>query len=100
MTFLLAWPNTLYLKIEVFSLIVNLFRKTRTTLQTDQSYWWRVRAFNVAGYGPFSDARRFSLVVTDVTSDDPNIPTEFYLHHNYPNPFTPLDSLHYLLLED
>ncbi|MFN0157233.1 MAG: hypothetical protein ACKVRP_04070 [Bacteroidota bacterium] len=34
----------------------------RTSLTTNQSYWWRVRAWNSAGWGPFSLTRSFTAL--------------------------------------
>lgn len=50
--------------------------------------WWRVRARNDAGWGPFSEARRFRVVITGV-DEAQGLPREFSLSQNYPNPFNP-----------
>lgn len=60
----------------------------RELLET-QVYWWRVKARNVAGWGPFAESRQFRIVLpTDIhTTED--TPKEFSLSQNYPNPFNP-----------
>jgi hypothetical protein len=63
-------------------------------LQNGGSYWWRVRAHNNAGWGPFSETRRFTTPLTSV-ADDPEIPREFSLSQNYPNPFNPSTVIRY-----
>jgi len=52
------------------------------------NYWWCVRAFNTAGWGSFSDVRKFTVAVTGIGDREP-IPTEYSLEQNYPNPFNP-----------
>ena len=52
------------------------------------TYWWRVRANNSAGWGAFSDVRKFSVTVTGI-DDARDIPTVYSLDQNYPNPFNP-----------
>jgi hypothetical protein len=66
-------------------------------LVDEQTYWWRVRAGSVAGWGPFSEQRRFGIdIPTDVDAGDP-IPREFNLSQNYPNPFNPTTTIKYEL---
>ncbi len=68
-----------------------------TTINLDLetgSYWWRARAHNVAGWGSFSEAWNFSVLITDV-DDQPAIPGEFSLSQNYPNPFNPTTTIRY-----
>ena len=57
-------------------------------LVNNQTYWWRVRAKNAAGWGPFSTARRFIVIITGV-GDELGVPAGFSLKQNYPNPFNP-----------
>ncbi len=72
---------------------------TFSNLEADKEYFWRVRAFNIAGYGPFSEPRKFSLVVTAVLSNDPGVPTEYKLFQNYPNPFNPTTTIRFHVKE-
>ncbi|MBP1657708.1 MAG: hypothetical protein H6Q31_2309 [Bacteroidetes bacterium] len=62
--------------------------KTITGLENNKSYYWRVRAHNAGGWGPYSDVRKFTRDITSVEGR-PETPTEFSLAQNYPNPFNP-----------
>ena len=64
-----------------------------TEFKGNQTYWWRVRAHNAEGWGPFSDVWTFSTYVTSV--DENEIPHEFSLSQNYPNPFNPQTLIRY-----
>lgn len=70
--------------------------KAVTGLSNGQTYWWRVKAQNANGWGPFGEKRTFTLVVTgiDRTRD---LPQEFSLGQNYPNPFNPGTIIEYAL---
>ncbi len=58
----------------------NLSRKT--------DYYWRVRAVNALGPGPWSQTWRFSTSeLAEVEDDQWSRPPSFTLHQNYPNPF-------------
>ncbi|MBP1654322.1 MAG: Por secretion system C-terminal sorting protein, partial [Bacteroidetes bacterium] len=58
------------------------------------TYWWRARAHNVAGWGPYSDPRKAVLLIMSA-EDDKVVPGEFSLGQNYPNPFNPSTSIQY-----
>jgi hypothetical protein len=59
-------------------------------LINSRTYWWKVRAGNSEGWGPFSETRRFSAKLTDVADDQfRGIPADWTLVQNYPNPFNP-----------
>ena len=64
----------------------------------NRAYWWRVKAHNATGWGPFSEERKFTVLVTGVVVDK-EIPTEFSLSQNYPNPFNPSTVIRYGLPE-
>jgi hypothetical protein len=59
--------------------------------------WWHVRARNSAGWGPFSETRKFSVNVTDVEEDRTGSATAFALEQNYPNPFNPTTEIQYTI---
>jgi hypothetical protein len=61
-------------------------------LLVNRPYWWRVRARNSAGWGPYSIARTFSV---STTSADVQAwpPVQFQLKQNYPNPFNPTTTI-------
>jgi hypothetical protein len=63
---------------------------------TNTTYWWRVRAKNAAGWGPFSVARKFLVVITGVVVGT-EMPTAYALEQNYPNPFNPTTQIRYAL---
>jgi phosphodiesterase/alkaline phosphatase D-like protein len=65
-----------------------------TSLTTNQTYWWRVRAKNPIGWGPPSQKRSFRIVLTSV-NDEFGPPTTFALLQNYPNPFNPTTTIRY-----
>jgi hypothetical protein len=52
------------------------------------TFWWRVKAYNAAGWGAFREVRKFTVNITSVDSPA-GTPTEFSLSQNYPNPFNP-----------
>lgn len=55
-------------------------------LAEGSEFWWRVRAGNAAGWGPWSESRRNKLLTTTAAGAlaTPSVPQ---LHANYPNPF-------------
>lgn len=69
-------------------------------LSLNTGYFWRVRAKNEAGPGPFSEIRRFRTVLTtsvEVIAED--VPRVFALSQNYPNPFNPVTRIEFSLPE-
>ncbi len=56
-------------------------------LEANKSYYWHIKAFNPAGWGPFSETRTFTLDLT--TIEENAIPKSFGLSQNFPNPFNP-----------
>ncbi|MDZ7362976.1 MAG: SBBP repeat-containing protein [candidate division KSB1 bacterium] len=71
--------------------------KTVLDLNNKQTYWWRVRAGNAAGWGAFSEQRRFSIDVPVSVEETESPPAEFSLRQNYPNPFNPSTAINYEL---
>lgn len=58
-------------------------------LAEDTAYYWRVRATNEGGPGPFSTVHQFTTAgATDTAADaSDGLPERIRLHANYPNPF-------------
>lgn len=71
------------------NLAANDTTKTVHGLLNDQTYWWRVRAKNLSGWGSFSEQRRFYVDIATSVQTDGDVPRVFSLSQNFPNPFNP-----------
>ena len=56
-------------------------------------YWWRVKAKNENGWGPFADYFKFTTDQISGLTQGSEIPTVYDLFQNYPNPFNPATSI-------
>jgi len=59
-----------------------------SNLTEAETFWWRVRAENDEGWSDYSDVRSFERIITSIGSNA-EIPNQFELKQNFPNPFNP-----------
>jgi hypothetical protein len=70
-----------------------------TPLSYSTKYYWRVRAKNAGGYGPWSEIRAFTVAVGTARERELEIPAKFALYKNYPNPFNSSTTIAFDLAE-
>ena len=56
-------------------------------------YYWRVRAHNLAGWGPYSTRGHFVRSMLSVANPLQGVPNDWVLQQNYPNPFNPTTTI-------
>jgi len=80
-------------------LFQNSFTVPSGILAYNTMYFWRVRALNSTGWGPYSQKWLFRTVVSNIKNTSSEIPKENLLFPNYPNPFNSMTNVKFQILK-
>lgn len=83
--------------------IDSLLTDTVTHLVFDvqnMDFWWRVKAGNDAGWGPYSELFKFTINKHDIKKYSGISAQRFYLGQNYPNPVRARTSIPFAIYDD
>jgi len=69
-------------------------------LSLNTKYFWRVKASNALGVSPWSTVFRFRVRTTGIINISNEIPSEYKLYNNYPNPFNPQTKIKFQIPKD
>ncbi len=70
-------------------LTTSQYQVPASTFQNNILYYWRACAVNTAGVGPWSTVWNFRTLIVGTRPISTEIPKDYKLYYNYPNPFNP-----------
>ncbi|MBK8982766.1 MAG: hypothetical protein IPM38_10715 [Ignavibacteria bacterium] len=76
-----------------------LYNVPGTVLNGNTLYFWRVNASNNSGTGVWSAEWIFRTMIVGIENISAEIPSQYKLHNNYPNPFNPSTKIEFDLPE-
>ena len=71
--------------------------KLVSSLNGNTTYYWRVNAKSQFGWGTFTNWNHFTTAQTSIKQISSEIPKEYKLENNYPNPFNPSTKIKFSL---
>ncbi len=77
------------------TIVPSQFTMPAGLLNGSSVYYWRVRGFNVGGFGPWSVTWRFTTQIIGIEPISTLIPDNYALYNNYPNPFNPVTNINF-----
>lgn len=77
------------------TIVPSQFTMPSGLLSGSSVYYWRVRGFNVGGFGPWSVTWRFTTQIIGIEPISTIIPDRYMLYNNYPNPFNPVTTINF-----
>ncbi len=80
--------DSAFTMIGIDSLLTDTTAVIRSMIK-NMEYYWRVRAHNLTGWGPYSSRGHFLRSTTAVKDLPQGVPSTWVLLQNYPNPFNP-----------
>ena len=95
--------DSLFTFRSIDSTVTDTIKSVVHQLIAGRTYWWKVRAGNPDGWGPYSDQRSFVAIVdcsTDAVPLADDVPHEYALSQNYPNPFNPSTRIEFSLSKE
>jgi len=75
--------------IDKISLTESNYQVPGGVLSNNVKYYWRARARNASGWSSWASAWNFTTQPIGIDPIAGEIPVDFYLYSNYPNPFNP-----------
>lgn len=69
-------------------------------LSLNTKYFWRLKAYNSLGESPWSTVFRFRVRTTGIINLSSEIPSEYRLYNNYPNPFNSQTKIKFQITKD
>lgn len=79
--------------VDSATVITNSYNVPSGKLSDNITYFWKVNATNSFGTGPWSNVWSFTPQPTKILLIGENIPTEYRLYSNFPNPFNPVTKI-------